>query len=121
MRRTSHARWGQQEGLARDFRKVPTPSEALLWERLRGRRAGGLKFRRQHPIGRFIVDFYCVEAGLVVEVDGPVHEEARADDERREHELRERNVRVLRVTNADIACDLDAVVAKVIAAAQQLA
>ena len=71
--------------IAREFRKTPTASEELLWQRVRGRQLAGAKFRRQQPIGSFVVDFYCDEAALIVEVDGPVHElQQRADGERRE-------------------------------------
>ncbi|MEJ0064477.1 MAG: endonuclease domain-containing protein [Caulobacteraceae bacterium] len=55
------------------MRKNLTPPEARLWQALRGRALDGLKFRRQHPIGPFILDFYCVSARLAVEVDGSVH------------------------------------------------
>lgn len=70
--------------LARRFRKNPTASEAILWEALRNRKLAGYKFRRQHPIQGFIVDFYCHEARLVVEVDGPIHEEQREYDQARQ-------------------------------------
>ena len=52
----------------------------MLWERVRNRRLGGLKFRRQHPLGPYIVDFYCAEHRLVVEVDGPIHEGQKEQD-----------------------------------------
>ncbi|MHB0858108.1 MAG: endonuclease domain-containing protein [Anaerolineae bacterium] len=55
------------------LRKQSTPAEALLWQNLRGRRLAGAKFRRQHPIGPYVADFYCAEQHLVVELDGPVH------------------------------------------------
>ncbi|HEY9766381.1 MAG TPA: DUF559 domain-containing protein, partial [Chroococcales cyanobacterium] len=60
---------------AREFRKEPTPSESLLWEALRKGRLDGRRFRQQQPIGHFIVDFYCPSEKLVVEVDGPIHEQ----------------------------------------------
>ncbi len=59
---------------ARELRQRATEAEQMLWERVRNRRLGGLKFRRQHPLGPYIVDFYCAEHRLVVEVDGPIHE-----------------------------------------------
>src|SRR5437868_12293391 len=59
--------------LARDFRKVQTPSERLLWTYLRGNKLGA-RFRRQQPIGPFVVDFYCPSHLLIVEGDGPIHE-----------------------------------------------
>ncbi len=60
---------------ARELRQPQTPAERKLWSRLRNQRLGGFKFRRQHPIDRFIVDFYCATCHLVVEVDGDSHTE----------------------------------------------
>src|SRR5579859_3522710 len=71
--------------VAREFRKEPTPSEAILWEAIRGRQLDGRKFRRQRPIGLFVVDFYCPAEKLLVEVDGPIHAlQQKADLERQE-------------------------------------
>jgi very-short-patch-repair endonuclease len=88
------------EGLR--MRAQPTPAEAALWDHLRDRRLAGLKFRRQHYIGRFIVDFYCAEAELVVEVDGPVHESQREHDAAREEFLESLGLRVVRFANEDV-------------------
>ena len=65
---------------ARELRRKATPAEAILWEALRAGRLDGLKFRRQHAIGRFILDFYCATHRLCVEVDGEVHEKQRERD-----------------------------------------
>lgn len=62
-----------KHGLARQFRKDLTPPEARLWARLKGK-ADGLHFRKQHPIGPYIVDFYCAKANLIIEVDGLAHD-----------------------------------------------
>ena len=62
--------------LSRHLRQRSTESERKAWEMLRCRRCGGMKFRRQHPLGRYVVDFYCAELQLVIELDGAVHEEA---------------------------------------------
>ncbi len=72
--------WARLKPLARQMRREPTPAEERLWESLRNRGLDGYKFRRQHSIDRFVVDFYCSEASLVVEVDGPVHKYTRTDD-----------------------------------------
>ena len=69
---------------ARHMRADPTQAEALLWEKLRKRQLGGLKFRRQHVIHFFIVDFYCPAAKLVLEIDGSVHAEEEEYDQERE-------------------------------------
>ena len=85
--------------LARTFRAGQTPPEMVLWELLRDRRLDGCKFRRQHPLGRYIADFYCAESGVVVEVDGIHHlgEEQAEYDHIRDEALRNRGLRVLRI------------------------
>ena len=69
---------------ARDVRSHPTDVERALWWRLRDRRLGGLKFRRQRPEGRYVADFVCLEAKLIVELDGAQHEGSIADQDRTE-------------------------------------
>jgi very-short-patch-repair endonuclease len=87
---------------ARHMRKHPTRSEALLWEQLRGRKLGP-RFRRQHPLLAFIVDFYCPSYRLVVEIDGGIHlspQARRYDDARTAQLVQFANVRVLRIDAA---------------------
>jgi very-short-patch-repair endonuclease len=84
---------------ARDLRARETPVEDLLWEELRGRRLDGMKFRRQHPIGLFVVDFCCAECRLVVELDGGVHAQQRDRDAEREAILTTAGYRVIRFPN----------------------
>jgi very-short-patch-repair endonuclease len=95
---------------ARKLRRVMTAPEVSLWQWLRGKR-GGFKFRRQHPVGTFVLDFYCPAARLVVEVDGEVHN--RGDqpqrDEARDAWCAEQGLRVLRIPAALVTNDLDAV------------
>ncbi len=67
---------------AREFRKAPTHAEAVLWRELRGKQLG-VRFRRQQPIGPFVVDFFSPAHRLIVEVDGPVHDAQRAADAER--------------------------------------
>lgn len=69
------------------MRKNPTLSELRLWEWLRRRQAGGFKFRRQHVIAGYIVDFYCPELRLVIEVDGPIHADHVLEDDARSSPL----------------------------------
>jgi len=93
---------------ARQNRKAPTPSEALLWARLRGRQLGP-RFRRQHPFAvGIIVDFYCPSYRLVVEVDGGVHsrEVARRCDAARDAWLELRGLRVLRISSELVERDV---------------
>ena len=90
---------------ARRFRKDPTPAERLAWSLLRGRRILGLKFRRQQVIIGFIVDFYCAEERLVLEVDGSSHEplERQVQDEERTRLLAMMDLRVIRIRNEDLS------------------
>ena len=83
---------------ARALRRAMTPAERALWELLRDRGLG-YKFRRQHPIGPFVADFFCRAANLVVEVDGPYHDARRAYDRQRDDWLRAAGLRILRLAN----------------------
>ncbi len=94
---------------ARSLRQTETPPEDLLWLALRNGQVGGLKFRRQHPIGSYVVDFYCHSAKLVVEVDGMSHDDKAASDTARTKLLESQGLRILRMTNEDVMRDLDAV------------
>ena len=93
--------WARLKPLAREKRAEPTEAEDRLWQALR-RRGAGSKFRRQHTIDRFSVDFYCAGARLVVEVDGPIHEFTRADDAIRQEHLKSLGLRVLRFKNEEV-------------------
>ncbi len=93
----------------RDLRREMTDAERLLWRHLRRRQVEGLKFRRQHPLGRFIVDFVCIEAALVIEVDGGQHGERQAQDAARTAWLNRQGYRVLRFWNNEVLNDIDAV------------
>jgi len=94
---------------ARELRHEQTPSEQKLWQVLRNRAVGGLKFRRQAPFGSYIVDFYCAEAKLVVEVDGDVHESQVEYDAERTCWLESIGLKVMRVRNEDVMFRLEAV------------
>jgi very-short-patch-repair endonuclease len=83
--------------IARQFRKTPTKGEKILWEALRGKKLDGIKFRRQQPVGYFVVDFYNSVYRLVVEVDGPIHESQQEVDHARQEILEELGLVVLRV------------------------
>ena len=87
-----------------------TPAEKLLWSHLRNRQVAGFKFRRQHPIGRLIVDFCCPAYGLVVEVDGSIHRAQREYDAARTEELEHRGYRVVRFSNRQVLQDIEGVV-----------
>lgn len=104
--------------IARQLRKQPTQSEDLLWKELRGRKLAGLKFRRQHPFGSSIVDFYCYEKRLVVEIDGAVHqgEDAQDRDKIRQEIIELYGVRFLRLTADEVEGDLRGSLGKIEAA-----
>jgi very-short-patch-repair endonuclease len=97
---------------ARTLRKSMSESERRLWRELRNRQVGGHRFRRQHPIGPYIVDFVCLEQRFVVEVDGGHHSEAEQveHDARRTAWLEREGYRVFRVWNNEVFDNLDGVV-----------
>jgi len=83
--------------LARELRKNQTESEKILWEALRNKRFMGLKFRRQQPVGRYIIDFLCMEKKLVIEVDGLVHKDSVEYDSIKDLYLQGAGFKVLRI------------------------
>jgi very-short-patch-repair endonuclease len=92
---------------ARKLREESTPSERMLWEALRGARLRGLKFRRQHPIDRFVLDFYCPESRLAVETDGAVHDKLHTADEERQTILESMGIRFVRLPASLVEDDFD--------------
>jgi len=93
---------------ARKLRREMSPPERKVWAVLRARGLKGWKFRRQVPVGPFIVDFMCKEAGLVLEIDGDSHDTQIAYDKRRDGYLRAAGYRVLRLANEDVMKELEA-------------
>lgn len=100
--------------LRRQLRKNPTEPERRLWAKIRNRQLG-VKFRRQHGIGEYIVDFYCSECNLVIEIDGESHfsSDALANDAVRDRLLHELNLYVMRFTNREIIEDLNSVLSAI--------
>jgi len=94
---------------AKQLRSDSTFPERLLWSRLRGKRLVGLKFRRQHAVGPYFVDFYCAVAQLVIELDGRTHDGRAAYDRQRTEFLEREGLRVVRYSNDDVLEDVDAV------------
>jgi very-short-patch-repair endonuclease len=105
---------------ARDLRKVMTPPELRLWSALRRKSQLGLRFRRQHPLGPYILDFYCDAASLAVEVDGEGHGfgDRPRRDAIRDQWLLERGVRTLRIAAVDVRDNLDGVVEMIVLSAR---
>jgi len=111
---TDRQRWKNLKGFARENRSEPTPAEAHLWQTLRGGQLGH-RFRRQHAIADYIVDFVCLPAWLVVEVDGAIHnvpEEVEYDGGRT-HALQECGFLVIRFTNEEVLHNLHRVLAEI--------
>ena len=102
-------------GRARELRRPMTPQEAKLWRRLRGKQLYGIKFRRQHPIFRFILDFFCHQHNLVVEVDGDSHAdpEQQIYDAARTEWLERRGMRVIRFTNRAVDTNIEGVLQEI--------
>ena len=93
----------------RDLREASTKAEQLVWAMIRDRRMNGAKFRRQHSVGRFIVDFVCLESNLVIELDSGYHDYTVDEDKGRESFLKAQGLQVLRFWNEDVLKDADAV------------
>ncbi len=105
---TSPTLWHKIKPLARQMRKEPTPAESILWQQLR-RKQFGVKFRRQHSIRPFIVDFYCPAAKLIIEVDGSSHDYTVEEDAVRQEYLESLGLRVIRFKNEEVLFNLQAV------------
>ena len=93
----------QATARARDLRGQMTETEILVWRELRGRRFQGFKFRRQRPLGPYILDFVCLEAGLVIELDGGQHNDKQhANDQQRTAVIEQSGLKVIRFWNHDV-------------------
>lgn len=105
-------------GTARSLRKQSTASETTLWDALRGRKLGGRKFRRQQSVGPYVLDFYCAEERLAVEVDGGVHCRQQEADRERQQAIESLGIRFVRVTAEQVEQDLPQVLSTIFAAFQ---
>jgi very-short-patch-repair endonuclease len=104
---------------ARQLRTNITEPEQKLWWRLRKKQLDGFKFRRQYSIGPFFVDFICLEARLIVELDGSQHDDRRAQDESRSAYLRANGYTVLRFWNSEVMTQIDSVIERIAEALNQ--
>ncbi len=95
------------------MRKQLTPAEAALWEALRKHRLSGMHFRRQHAIGRFVLNFCCPAKKLVIELDGEIHADQRDRDEERTFALEAAGDRVVRFRNEEVLTDMNSVVERI--------
>ena len=101
-----------QKVIRKKLRSSATPQEIILWSRLKGKQLG-CKFRRQQSLGKYIVDFYCPEKNLVIELDGWQHEEQIEYDKNRSNFLESLNLKILRFWNNDINNNLDNVILEI--------
>ena len=116
MNKSIHYRGGFEYSgtLTRELRQTSTDAESLLWDRLRNRQFLGFKFRRQHQIGKYVVDFYCEKARLVIECDGGIHSRAQAwhHDQNREAYMSGLGLRTLRFTNEEVLNETERVLSE---------
>ena len=99
---------------ARVVRKKQTDAEKLLWSKLRNRQLGGYKFRRQYPISKYIVDFYCAGSNLAVELDGSQHQSSTEYDTKRTKSLENLGITVIRFWNNDVFKNIDGVLEEIL-------
>lgn len=104
----------QSRSRARQLRKNPTDAERLLWQKLRFWQVDGRKFRRQQPLGGYIVDFVCLEGRLIVELDGGQHADRNAYDKKRDDWLRNQGFVILRFWNHDVLNNIDGVMEQIL-------
>ncbi len=109
---TDERTWKSQKENARDNRKSPTEAEEKFWQSVRNSNLG-FKFRRQHAIGRFIVDFVCIEKKLVVEIDGAIHDSQKKEDEERTLIIQDAGFKVIRFSNEEVLKNLEVVLQEI--------
>ena len=105
----------EETTLARGLRKRQTDAERALWNKLRSKQIEGVKFRRQQPIGPYIVDFVSLERKLIIEIDGGQHNErkVREEDQEREEWLKEKGYQILRFWNNDVLTNIEGVLERI--------
>jgi very-short-patch-repair endonuclease len=108
---------------AKELRRNMTIGELVLWKRLKNRNLFKVKFRRQHPINRFIVDFYCHECKLVIEIDGDIHLEKdyKENDTNRDQEIERFGIKILRFSNDQVILNNKTVTDRIILKVSELA
>lgn len=99
--------------LAREMRVNLTTPEKILWEELKTKKLEGYRFRIQHPIHRYILDFYCHEKKLAIEIDGEIHKSRKDYDEYRDEYLKSAGITTLRFKNEDVVSNLNYVLSEI--------
>jgi very-short-patch-repair endonuclease len=100
------------DAIAKEHRRTPTEAEEALWQALSGKKLDGYKFRRQHPLGQFVLDFCCPAQRLIVEVDGGIHDTQQEHDAARDAQLAVYGYKTLRLSNEEVLTDLSAALAR---------
>jgi very-short-patch-repair endonuclease len=119
-KRTAKGSSPEVASAAQRLRKQMTPAEACLWQALRNYQLEGLKFRRQHPLAGFVLDFYCPALRLVIEVDGEIHQQQHEADTARTEKLQHLGCTVLRFSNDDVLTNLNTVLTEIAQATHQI-
>ena len=112
---SSRKQWEKLKFPMLEMRHEPTAAESVLWHHIRNRQVGGAKFRRQHAIEGFVVDFACIDQWLIIEVDGEIHNlvDQKDRDVERQAVLEARGFRVLRFTNEEVMRSLENVLERI--------
>ncbi|WP_100629859.1 endonuclease domain-containing protein [Algoriphagus formosus] len=107
---------------AKELREQMTPAEQILWEKLRANRLNGLHFRRQHPVSKYIVDFFCHEYLLALEIDGGIHqsEDQRIRDNGREEDLQQLDLNILRFSNDEVLNEIQTVLNRILSEIERI-
>jgi very-short-patch-repair endonuclease len=113
-KRASVSLWRKMMPIAREKRTEQTAAEEFLWQHIRNRQLAGIKFRRQHVIDHYIVDFYCHEAALVIEVDGSIHEQQKEEDALRQAEIEAVGAVFIRFSNEEVMGNIADVLEKIV-------
>jgi very-short-patch-repair endonuclease len=113
---TGYSTWARLKPSIKELRENATPAEKRLWSALRNRQLNGSRWRRQHAIDGFVVDFYCSSAGLAVEVDGEIHKQQVQNDRSGQEVIERRNLTVLRFRNDEVMNDLPNVLSQLLEA-----
>jgi len=104
--------WNHNLKLAKEHRQDQTEEEEIVWQRVRADQIG-FKIRRQHPVGRYIADFVCIKKGLIIEIDGKIHDRTKEEDEQRTQELATQGFEVIRFKNEEVIANIDSVISTI--------
>jgi len=103
-----------KQELAKCYRREMTTAEEYFWEHVRRRRFPGLRFRRQQVVDGFILDFYCAKLKIAIEIDGDIHDRKKQYDDKRTGLLKRRGIIVMRFSNEEVLCNINAVLNRII-------